>query len=260
MVEAAKRAGADYVKLQRRNIYTFYSNSKLKEPYASPFGATFLDYRKQLELGEDDFAYVDAICEENSIKWFASALDIDSFEFFRNREHSLIKLPSTVSEHNELFEHAAATRTNVVISTGMLSRGRLIELLEKFSRTRTVYVLQCTSAYPTPPHDSNVSVVRTYRDLRRHFPQIRPGYSSHDDGAAASALAVAAGATMVEKHVKWGREPWAHFDEVALDLSTDEFTNYVRDVRRSELLCGQEEKRILESEHHKYWPLEEARQ
>ena len=65
-------------------------------------------------------------------------------------------------------------------------------------------------------------------------------------------MAVAAGARMIEKHVKLGSVQWAHFDEVALDLATDEFSNFVYDVRRAQGIVGTEHKNIRHSERHKY--------
>ena len=65
-------------------------------------------------------------------------------------------------------------------------------------------------------------------------------------------MAVAAGAKMIEKHVKLGRVQWAHFDEVALDLATNEFSDFVADIRMAEKIMGAGKKKILASEHHKY--------
>ena len=58
---------------------------------------------------------------------------------------------------------------------------------------------------------------------------------------------------MIEKHVKLGDVSWAHFDEVALDLTDNSFQNFVEDIRRVEKIMGSEEKKIQLSEHHKYW-------
>ena len=65
-------------------------------------------------------------------------------------------------------------------------------------------------------------------------------------------MAVAAGAKMIEKHVKFGDVSWAHFDDVAVDLSDDSFSKFIHDVRLAEIM-GSEEKIIHSSEHHKYW-------
>lgn len=68
----------------------------------------------------------------------------------------------------------------------------------------------------------------------------------------ASALAVAAGAGMVEKHVKLGNTEWAHFDAVAVDLATEGFKEYVHNIRNAQVHVGSGEKKVTPSEHHKY--------
>ncbi|HTO35038.1 MAG TPA: N-acetylneuraminate synthase family protein, partial [Flavobacterium sp.] len=79
-----------------------------------------------------------------------------------------------------------------------------------------------------------------------------PGYSSHDIGSLGCMMAVAAGARMVEKHVKLGNLEWVHFDGVAIDLYNNQFTNFVNDIRKAEIMCGSKEKFIHKFEHHKY--------
>ena len=66
-------------------------------------------------------------------------------------------------------------------------------------------------------------------------------------------MAVAAGARMIEKHVKLGTVSWSHFDEVALDLGTDDFKSFVKDIRQAEAINGKSDKMIAKAEHHKYW-------
>ncbi len=75
-------------------------------------------------------------------------------------------------------------------------------MLNLFAKNSRIYLLQCTSTYPTQDEDCQVGVVRHYHKLKPKFPNINPGYSSHDNGSLASMLAVASGAKMIEKHVK----------------------------------------------------------
>jgi N-acetylneuraminate synthase len=126
-------------------------------------------------------------------------------------------------------------------------------VLNTFSKCEELYLLQCNSAYPTPYEDCNVAVVRHYHALSQAEPRIVPGYSSHDFGWQASALAVAAGARMLEKHVKLGNTEWAHFDAVAVDLTSPLFREYVGNIRQSEVILGSDTKKINKSEHHKYF-------
>lgn len=254
MVRAAKAAGADYVKVQKRDVETFYSAEQLAAPYKSPFGNTFRDYRHQLELDRDGFAFLDELSTRLGIKWFASALDEPSYRFLLEAGSHAIKLPSTISEHKSYLETVARTCDRpVVISTGMTDKMFEKWVLETFVRSPELFMLQCNSAYPTPAEDCNVGVVRHYSRLAQDNPKIVPGYSSHDQGWFGSALAIAAGARMVEKHVKLGNTEWAHFDAVALDLTKHEFKNYVQKVREAEIVVGSEEKVVMPSEHHKYF-------
>lgn len=254
MIRASHAAGADYVKLQKRDVEGFYSKEQLASPYVSPFGKTFGDYRRQLELDRDDFQFVDALCNELGLGWFASVLDQPSFEYMLDLQPAMMKLPSTISEHTEYLQFVADTYGGkVVLSTGMTDEAYETFVLEKFSKCEQLYLLQCNSAYPTPLEDCNVAVVRHYHELSRTDPRIIPGYSSHDFGWRASALAVAAGARMLEKHVKLGNTEWAHFDAVAVDLTTPMFREYVDQIRETEIIMGCDTKKINDSEHHKYF-------
>ena len=253
MVRAARAAGADYVKVQKRDVDGFYSAEQLSAPYKSPFGTTFGDYRHHLELSRDDFEFLDTLCRHVGIQWFASVLDESSYRFVLDFNPPLVKLPSTISEHTEYLARVAAScDRGIVLSTGMTDRAYERWVLETFDKAPVLYLMQANSAYPTPAKDCNVGVVRHYDFLSRQNPRIVPAYSSHDAGWFGSALAVSAGARMVEKHVKLGNTEWAHFDAVALDLTTADFKDYVAKIREAEVVVGSEEKTVNPSEHHKY--------
>ncbi|WP_081652583.1 N-acetylneuraminate synthase family protein [Nesterenkonia massiliensis] len=259
LVRAAHAAGADWVKVQKRDVETFYTAEQLAKPYKSPFGTSFGDYRRQLELDKAGFTFLDELTKDLGIKWFASVLDKPSFQWMTGElDIPLVKLPSTISRKKDYLEYVANNYTgSLVISTGMTDKAYEDWLLETFTKQDTLYLLHCNSAYPTPDEHTNIGVVRHYAELAQQQaskpgPRIVPGYSSHDFGWMASALAVAAGAGMVEKHVKLGNTEWAHFDAVAVDLTTDAFKEYVDAVRKAQLHVGSTEKKITASEHHKY--------
>ena len=192
---------------------------------------------------------------ELGLGWFVSVLDQPSLEFVLDIGAGMIKLPSTISEHTEYLQFVADHyKGPLVLSTGMTDQDYEAWVLETFGDQEKLYLLHCNSAYPTPDHHANIGVVRHYYELSRNHPNLVPGYSSHDHGWMASALAVSAGAGMVEKHVKLGNTEWAHFDAVALDLTTPAFKEYVEHVRKAQVLVGSTTKRITASEHHKYVP------
>lgn len=253
MIRSAKASGADHIKLQKRDVDSFYAPEQLTAPYVSPFGKTFADYRHQLELSRDDFAFVDKLCRDLNIGWFVSVLDEPSFRFLQEFDPPIIKLPSTISEHRDYLDYVSKNYTrSVVLSTGMTDDAYERWVLETFTSCEQLILMQANSAYPTPLEDCGVGIVRHYHELSKVHPHIVPAYSSHDFGWLGSALAVAAGARMVEKHVKLGNTEWAHFDAVAVDLTTPAFKDYVDHIREAERIVGEEEKKVNSSEHHKY--------
>jgi len=253
MVRAAHAAGTDFIKVQKRDVNTFYNAKQLAAPYRSPFGTTFGEYRHQLELTGEDFDFLNGLCTQLGIRWFASVLDEPSYNFVRDFKPPLIKLPSTISEHTEYMSRvAASTECGIVLSTGMTDKAYEDWVLSTFRNVPELYMMQANSAYPTPMQDCNIGVVRHYHHLSKSDSRIIPAYSSHDEGWFGSTMAVAAGARMVEKHVKFGNTDWAHFDAVALDLTTSQFSDYVGKIRDAEIILGSEEKVVAPSEHHKY--------
>ncbi|MEL0630485.1 N-acetylneuraminate synthase family protein [Psychromonas aquatilis] len=253
MIKAAAESGADYIKLQKRDVESFYTEEQLIAPYHSPFGETFRDYRHGLELDDFGFRLVEQWCNEYGIKWFASVLDLPSYLYMKKFNPELVKLPSTISEHTDFLKEVAADfKGDVVLSTGMTDSTYEDFILEEFKNCRHLYLLQCVSSYPTINEDANVAVVRHYHDLSKKHSKIIPGYSSHDIGSLCCQLSIAAGGLMVEKHVKYGNTPWAHFDNVAMDMLTDKFKHFVDDIRLAEVCLGNSNKSVLSSEHHKY--------
>lgn len=255
MIGLSKEAGADMIKVQKRDVATFYSEAELKSPYQSPFGTTLGAYREGVELNDHLFQVLIEECRNHEIVWFASVLDYPSLQYMQQYDPVLIKLPSTISNHkNYLQQVAQEFRGDVVISTGFTDKLYEDFVLKTFLPGRNLFLLQCTSSYPAPPEACQLGVIRHYEELSilNEMPELIPGYSSHDIGNIGCMMAVAAGAKMIEKHVKLGNVDWVHFDGVALDLLDDTFKQFVTDVRKAQVMTGSKIKQIHHQEHHKY--------
>lgn len=255
IVRECKAAGADMIKVQKRDVKTFFTNEKLEEPYISPFGNTFLDYRLGCELSFDDLVKLDTLCIELEIPWFASVLDESSLVDILPLNPVLVKLPSTISRRMKYLTSVNSHyEGDLVISTGYTDDS-YIHFLQKYfidDCKRNVWLLHATSAYPTPENQAQVAVVRGYSKLAENNKSIIPGYSSHDTDDIVPLLSIAAGAKMIEKHVKLGNTDWIHFDEVAFDLETVAFKEFIQKVRRVSKICANEKRRVQKSENHKY--------
>lgn len=257
MIRMSKEEGADIIKVQKRDVDTFYSKEELLKPYNSPFGTTLGDYRRAVELTDKLFQVLIEECKKNEIFWFISVLDKNSFEYMLQYELPLIKLPSTISNHRNYLKHIAENfNGDVVISTGFTDKEYEEFVLNEFvSKDNLLYLLQCTSSYPASPDSCNIAVILHYNEIsQQHYPNLIPGFSSHDVGSLASQMAISAGALMIEKHVKLGNLDWVHFDSVALDISKGELRHFVEEIRKAGVIFGDKEKKTHSKEHHKYVP------
>ncbi len=253
MVKLIKDAGADYVKIQKRDPLSFYTNKELNDYYYSKFGNTFREYREGLELSLDQLKEFDKYCKKIKLKWFATVLDIKSFEEIKKFNPLLIKVPSTISTYKSFHDYLSKNyKGPLVISTGLTSENYVSYITKKFKKNTKIYLLQCTSSYPTRDQDCNIGVIRHYSTLSKKNSKIIPGFSSHDLGSTASIMSVAAGARMIEKHVFYETKPWAHFDKVAINLRNGDFKKFVMKIRKAEDIYGSEKKIISKSEFHKY--------
>ncbi|XP_053372672.1 sialic acid synthase-like [Mercenaria mercenaria] len=104
-------------------------------------------------------------------------------------------------------------------------------------------LLQCTSSYPTPDNEVQLNVIRTYQ---RMFPNIKIGFSGHDQGTPLTLAAVAMGCVVIERHVTLDKEMKGSDHIASLDMS--ELAMLVRDIRRIDSAMGTGIKRIQPSE------------
>ncbi|SFW56569.1 N-acetylneuraminate synthase family protein [Cellulophaga fucicola] len=254
MIRLSKEQGADMIKVQKRDVSTFYTKEELESDYNSPFGKTLKDYRESVELTDYLFEVLIEECKLNEICWFTSILDKNSYDYILKYDPPLIKLPSTISNHRNYLSLVAETFTgDVVVSTGFTDKEYESFVLQSFNKSNNLFLLQCTSSYPAPPESCNIAVINHYNNLKiSDYDNIIPGYSSHDVGPLASQMAVSAGALMLEKHVKFGNLDWIHFDGVALDLTKGELANYVKEIKKAVTINGSKDKKPQKAEHHKY--------
>jgi len=252
LIKSSKKADADYVKFQVRDVETFYPKKILQQKYKFPFGNTFYDYRKKLELTDQQIKLIISLGKKLGIKPFFSILDIPSYERLKKFKLNIIKIPSTISMDNNYLNYISKNyKKEIVISTGMTNAQYLKKCANLFKKNKKLYLLHCVSSYPTSSINANINNITSIKELSKKYKNIIPGYSSHDLTQIGSSLAIGAGAKMIEKHVKLKTNDWAHFDQTALDVNL-EFPQFVEYLRSAEKMLGNDKKIILDVEHHKY--------
>lgn len=230
MAERAAQAGCGLIKMQKKDVESFYSREKLDMPYESPYGHTYRDYRTVFEFGPEDFARFDRRCRELGVGWFSTVQDLPSLEFMLSYDLPLYKVASSNARNRELLlevAHRVPEDRGIVISVGGSTLDQVEETLALFPRHH-VHLLHCVAQYPCPPEALRLGNVVV---LRRAFASERVsiGYSGHETGLAASYAAAELGAEMIERHFCLSRHSFVHHIECSLEPA--EFAELTRTVR-----------------------------
>jgi N-acetylneuraminate synthase len=241
LIDAAADAGADAVKFQKRTVEVVYSEEELSRPRESPFGETNGDLKRGLELGEAEYAAIDAHCRERGLPWFVSAWDEGSVDFIEPFHPPCWKVASASLTDDALLRRYRAAGRPVIASTGMSTIEQIDHAVEVLGREDLV-LLHTTSTYPSRIDELNLAVIATLRDRYG----VSVGYSGHEVGLAPSVAAVALGAVMVERHITLDRAMWG--SDQAASVEPQGFVRMVRDIRTIEAAIGDGVKAVYESE------------
>ena len=246
LLREAKLAGADAVKLQKRDNAGLYTRAAYNKPYdnENSFGSTYGEHREFLEFGLPQYRELQAYARELGIDFFATAFDLASADFLRQLDVPAYKIASGDLRSTPLLRHVAAFGKPMVISTG----GAVIDDVQRAYDTIMpinphLAILQCTAGYPAAFEELDLRVISTYHD---RFPGAVIGFSSHDNGIAMPVAAYMLGARMVEKHFTLNRAMKG--TDHAFSLEPVGLRKMVRDLDRTHKALGNGVKKIYESE------------
>ncbi len=243
MINAAVHAGADAVKFQKRTPEVCTPPEQQSQMRETPWGyITYLEYRKKVEFNENQYREIDKHCKQRGIIWMVSVWDEPSVEFMEKFDTPAYKIPSaSLTDHN-LIKCARSTGRPLILSTGMSTMEQIHEGV-KIAGEKDLVLMHCTSTYPCEPEELNLKMVET---LHREFPELPIGYSGHEVGLVPTAIAVALGACMVERHLTLDRAMWG--SDQAASVEPGGFEKLVKYIRVSEAALGDGVKKVYESE------------
>jgi N-acetylneuraminate synthase len=243
LIDGAVSAGCDAVKFQKRTPELCVPRDQWERERETPWGRlSYIEYRRRIEFGLDEYRAIDAHCRDRGILWFASCWDEPSVRFLEAFDPPLYKVASACLTDHELLTVMKATSKPVMLSTGM-STMEEIEAAVDCLGTDDLLLAHSTSTYPCPPFELNLRMIQT---LARAFPEVPIGYSGHETGLATSSAAVALGACFLERHVTIDRSLWGSDQAASVELTG--LQKLVRDVRDLELALGDGIKRVYASE------------
>jgi len=237
MIDAAAESGADSVKFQNYRTEDFISDHRLTYEYicqGKPVVETCYDMFKRCELKRDDLMMLSEHCSRRGIVFHSTPTSPDGVEDLLSADASVLKNGSDYLTHLPLIRAMGETGLPTVISTGMATLCEIDEAVRTFRATGNhgLILLHCTSSYPTPKEDVNLSRIPT---LAAAF-DCPVGFSDHTMGILAVVGAVMLGACWVEKHFTLdkslpGPDHWFSSDPV-------EFKSQVEAVRNIEAMRG----------------------
>ncbi len=243
LMEVAKKSGADAVKFQKRTPELCVPEHQRSQMRDTPWGyITYLDYRYQVEFDEDAYKEIDRYAKEIGIDWFASSWDIPSLEFIDRFDPPAHKLPSALLTDLELLRAYRATGKPLIVSTGMSTLDEIKAALEIIGEENLI-LCHTTSSYPCPPEELNLRMIQTLRDMTTLCPI---GYSGHEVGLVPSAVAVALGACLVERHITLDRAMWG--SDQSASVEPQGLASLVKYIRVTERSLGDGVKRVYDSE------------
>jgi N-acetylneuraminate synthase len=243
LIHAAKNAGCDAVKFQKRSPEHCVPKDQWNIERETPWGRmTYIEYRYKVELSLEDYSEIDRYCKKLGINWFASCWDEPSVDFIEQFSPDIYKAASAALTDFDLLKKKRATGKPLIISTGMSTMNEIQETVN-FLGPDNLLIAHATSAYPCPLEELNLRMIITLKEL---YPDIPIGYSGHEVGLIPTGVAVAFGAAFVERHITLDRSMWGSDQAASVEpQGLRKLVEYIRDIEKS---LGDGVKKVYDSE------------
>jgi len=238
LIQAAKKSGADAVKLQTYTPDTITIRSDREDFQIR--GGTLWDGRTLHDLYGEAYTPWDwqpklkRVADDLGLGFFSSAFDSTAVDFLESMGAPAYKVASCELVDIPLLQRISLTGKPLIISTGMATIEEITEAVGTVRQAGAgpVALLRCSSAYPAPPCEMNL---RTIPELARRF-EVPVGLSDHTMDSAVPVAAVALGACIIEKHLTLSRS--LKGPDSAFSLEPAEFNTMVGAVRVAQESLG----------------------
>jgi pseudaminic acid synthase len=236
-IRAAKRSGADCIKLQTYTADIITIDSR-KDDFL--IKGTIWDGRNLYQLYQEAYTpweWHQALFEEaanHDLICFSSPFDKTAVDLLENLNVPAYKIASFEITDIPLIEYVASKGKPVILSTGIATMEDIELALDACRRmgNNDIALLKCTSSYPAPIEEANMVMVK---DLAERFDVIS-GLSDHTIGATVPVVATCFGAKIIEKHFILDRAIGG--PDASFSMNEQEFTEMVKAVREAEKAIG----------------------
>ena len=257
LVDEAKNSGFDTVKVQMYETDELVSRNAPLAKYQSKTGYNSQhEMLSELSLGRSEIKELQEHAKNVGIGFLATPFGISSLNYLvDDLGASRIKIGSGDITFGKLLYEAGNKGVDLVLSTGMstideirkalsvflLGRKRVAEEEMSFAlihesdpnelcldSAANISIMHCTSCYPTPTNDVNMAALTS---IKKEFPFSRVGYSDHTQSATAMIMAIALGASVIEKHITLDAQSTGPDHSASLEVrDAKEFVDLAREA------------------------------
>jgi len=236
-IKAAKRAGADAIKLQTYTPDTITIDSN-KDDFI--IKGSIWEGEKLYDLYQKAFTPWEwhpklfEIAKKEGLVCFSSPFDKSAVDFLETLGNPIYKIASLEITDIPLIEYIATKNKPIILSTGIANEKDInlaLKTIRKHNKNKIV-LLKCTSSYPAPFEEANLL---TLSDFKNRYDVI-PGISDHTLGSTAPIVATALGAKVIEKHFILDKSIGG--PDSTFSMSEKDFTEMVHSIRLAEKLLG----------------------
>lgn len=233
LVDEAAKAGADAIKFQTHNVEDEVLNIDFTSPHFNKKGSdryTWVTRNTKATPVNEFWKPLKRHCEERGIIFFSTPMSRGAAKILNEEVGvDLWKVGSGDILDFVTLDYIRATGKPIIISSGMST----IEEVEKsaaFFREKNdkVVLLHCVSKYPCPPEELHLGTIHYFKEKF----EMPIGFSDHSIGIEQDLVAVAMGATILEKHFSMARDLWGSDHKVS--MTPAELTALVKGVREME--------------------------
>lgn len=236
-IKAAASIGVDAVKIQTYTADTITLNCRNDDFILKGGlwdGYSYYDLYKEAYTPWEWHEELFKVAREEGVVMFSTPFDNSAVDLLESLGNPIYKIASFEIMDTELIRYVASKGKPMIMSTGIATEQEIEEAIAACQDVgnNDITLLKCTSEYPARIEDANLSMIPS---MRERF-GVKVGLSDHSMGSLVPTVAVALGATAVEKHFILDRSiggPDSRFS-----MNKEEFAQLVKDIRLAESSLG----------------------
>lgn len=247
IVQAAKKAGADCLKVQTYTASTMTINCD-RDCFRIKGGLwndrLFYELYEKAHTPWEWHGAIKDECARLEMDFLATPYDRSAVDFLEELNVQFYKIASFELVDLPLIEYVASKGKPILLSCGMASYQEIDEALQAAygQGNYRVILLKCCSEYPARYGDMNLAAIT---GLKERF-SLPVGFSDHSPGSIADVVSVSLGACVIEKHLCLSRS--IRSEDSAFSMEPEEFGKMVKDVRAAADIIGEKTDRMSNNE------------